>query len=71
MRIDPCPECGAYYDIASDHKPECSKYPKRLETPLIFRQAPNYIITTGGSGLHLRTEDPARLIDLITGKAST
>lgn len=38
------------------------------QVPLIFRQAPHYIITTGGAGLHLGTSDPARLIDIITGK---
>jgi hypothetical protein len=40
-----------------------------VEAPLIFRQAPHYIITTGGSGLYLRTSDPERLIDIITREA--
>jgi len=38
------------------------------EVPAIFRQQPHYIITTGGSGISMKSEDPAALINIFTSK---
>jgi hypothetical protein len=34
--------------------------------PAIFREKPNYIITTGGCGIHMRTRDADELIRIVT-----